>query len=63
MKTYRVRARYTCHCYVDVEANSEEEAWDKAEELDGGDFTPDTEKDYMASREGGTWELYDCEEV
>ena len=56
MKTYRVYARYTNHCYVDVEANSEEEAYDKASEIDGGDFI-----NYDAMDD--SQELYDCEEV
>lgn len=59
MATYRVYARYTNHCYVDVEANSEEEAYNKATEIDGGDFISMDEYNAM----NDSWELYDCEEV
>lgn len=57
MKTYRVYARYTSRCYIDVEANSEEEAYEKAEEEDFGNFTP--REEYGES----PIEYYDCEEV
>ena len=58
MKTFRVYARYTSHCYLDVEANSEEEAYEKAEEADFGDFIAQ-EDPYMES----PIDYYDCEEV
>lgn len=58
MKTYRVYARYTSRVYLDVEAESEEDAYDKAEQADFGDFTPQ-EDPYMES----PIEYYDCEEV
>lgn len=39
-KTYRVWAECISYCYLDVEAESEEEAKDIADEADGGDFMP-----------------------
>ena len=59
MKTYRVYARYTNHCYIDIKANSEEEAYDKASEIDGGDFISMDEYDAMDD----SWELYDATEI
>lgn len=38
MKTYKVLAKYTTYVYTFVEAEDEEQAWDKAQELDGGTF-------------------------
>ena len=38
MAKYRVEAEFTYWGYVDVDAESEEEAWDIAEDIDGGDF-------------------------
>ena len=49
---YRVYATYTSRVYLDVEANSEEEAWDIAENTDGGEYTEDLE-DFL----NATWEL------
>ena len=60
MKTYRVYAKYVTKCYIDVEANSEEEAYEKAEEADGGDFVIGVDRDWQ---EDMSWEYYDCEEV
>ena len=54
MKTYRVNASYMSYCYVDVQAESEDEAIDLAGEMDGGDFTPD-------SSSGGDWEIDSAE--
>ena len=50
MKTYRVTASYMTYCYVEVEAESEDEAIDLAGEIDGGDFTSDSCAD-------GGWEI------
>lgn len=41
MKTYRITASFTTYCYANVEANSEDEAYEIAQGMDGGDFTPD----------------------
>lgn len=40
MKLYRVYAEYTTVCYVDVLAQDEVEAHEKADSLDGAEFTP-----------------------
>ena len=49
---YRVWATYTSRVYLDVEANSVEEAWDIAEDTDWGEYTEDLE-DFA----NATWEL------
>jgi hypothetical protein len=38
MKTYKVHAACISYVYVLVEAEDEDQAWDKAREIDGGDF-------------------------
>ena len=38
MKKYSIKASYITYVQADIEAESEQEAWDKAKELDGGDF-------------------------
>jgi len=40
MKKFKVTASYTVYCETEVEAATEQEAWDIARELDGGGFTP-----------------------
>ena len=54
MAVYRVWAECISDVYVDVEANTEKEAYEFASELDGGDFvtTPD-----------GDWKMGDVYEV
>lgn len=49
MAKYRVEAIFTSRGYIEVEANSISEAWDIAEETDGGEF-----KDMP---EYGSWEI------
>ncbi len=44
---YRVFATVIENPYVDVEAESPEEAMEKAEEMDGGDFNPDPHGDWQ----------------
>jgi hypothetical protein len=39
MKTYRIYASYVVECYCDIEAESKDDAWDKAYHIDGGDYT------------------------
>jgi hypothetical protein len=39
MAIFRVYAEYVTTCYIDVEANDEVEAHEKAEKIDGGEFT------------------------
>jgi hypothetical protein len=41
MKTYRITASMTTYCYATIEADSEDEAYEIARGMDGGDFTPD----------------------
>jgi len=38
MKTYKVVAACTSYVYCLVKAEDEQQAWDKAREIDGGDF-------------------------
>ena len=38
MKTYRVMAYYTTYVDTFIEAENDDEAWERAHELDGGDF-------------------------
>lgn len=38
MKTYKVMAQYTTYVYTLIEAESDEQAWEAAINLDGGDF-------------------------
>ena len=45
MSKYRVRAKSITYVYIDIEANSEMEAMEAAEALDGGDYHED----------GGDW--------
>ena len=56
MKTYRVYAKYTNYCYIDVEAENAKEAYEKADEIDGGEYITDNCAD-------SDWNLYDCEEL
>ena len=44
MKKYRVYAIKTGRVYLDVEANSEEEAWDTAENTDWGEYIEDLDE-------------------
>ncbi len=46
MKTYRVWAKCVSFCFIDVEANSEEEAWELAKDADGGEFEDDPTSGY-----------------
>ena len=56
--TYRIYAKCVAHYYVDFEADSEEDAFDKAEKEDA-DWVRDVEYDQL----NDSWEMYDCEEV
>jgi len=44
MKTFRVWAKCISYCYVDVQAETENDAIDKANGIDGGDFINDDRK-------------------
>lgn len=50
MKKYKVYARSISYPYVVIEAESKEDAEDKAREMDGGEFIPDDPWD-------GVWEI------
>jgi hypothetical protein len=45
-KTFRVQAETITYCYVDIEAKSIEDANEKAEQMDGGDFITTDEGDF-----------------
>lgn len=49
MRKYRVWARSIDYCYLDVEAESEDEAYDIASQTDGGEFCCDSAS--------GEWEM------
>lgn len=53
MKHYRFWAKTTYYSYLDVDAESDDEAWEIAEGRDGGEFIP-TERD-------GDFEIYTWE--
>ena len=57
MPKFRVKAKMVSYPYAIVEAETEEEALEKANQMDGGDFTPDE------SVGGGYWEIVEAEEV
>lgn len=46
MKSFKVWAKYTSYCYLDVEAEDADEAMEIAEETDGGEYTPTPEGDW-----------------
>lgn len=52
---YRVFAKMVSYCYVDIEAESKEEAEMVAEDIDGGDFEP------YDNGQCGSWEI--CPEM
>ncbi len=54
MPKFKVWAKYTNYCWVEVEAKDKEEAEYEAERMDGGDF--EQEKD---SFDDGGWEIVD----
>ena len=56
MKTYRVFASYVVELYHDVEAESVEDAYDKAYYIDGGDYTR------MQDNDGG-WQIDGVQEL
>jgi hypothetical protein len=54
MAIYRVWAKMTTYCYIDVEAEDEDAALEFAEDADGGDFI---------NSDTGDWEImYDSTE-
>lgn len=57
-KRYRVYAMRTARFYIDVEAETEEEAYDKADETDFDKFEPVEEFTEEVERN-----YYDCEQI
>ena len=43
MKKFKVTASYITYCTAEVEAEDEDQAYDIAKYMDGGDFTPSEE--------------------
>lgn len=54
MKKFRAVAVYEVELYADIEAKDEDEAWDIAMDMDGGDFLETSE---------GNWRIYDVHEL
>jgi hypothetical protein len=54
MKRYKIYAAYDTYCEAVIEAESEDQAYDIAKQMDGGSFT---------SRDSGDWRILDVEEV
>ena len=52
--TFRVYAKVITYCYIDIDANSKEEAEDIAMDTDGGDFVNQDESggDFIVAPEG-----------
>lgn len=55
MKTYRVWAKMTTYCYIDIEEENADFAMAKAEGIDGGEFTPDDSL--------GDWDILSADEL
>jgi hypothetical protein len=55
MKKYKVIAAYFTYCTAEVEAESEDQAYAIAREMDGGSFTP--------SNENFDWHINEVEEL
>ena len=56
MKKFKVLAAYTSYCTAEIEAETEQEAWELAREMDGGDFEP-------AKGWDGEWHVSDVKEI
>lgn len=41
MKKFRITASYTVFCYATIDAEDEDQAYDIARDMDGGDFEPE----------------------
>ena len=50
MNKYRVFACYVVELYHDIEADSKDEAWDKAYHIDGSDYTVCNEDGWQIDR-------------
>ena len=56
MKKFKVVASYITYCYAEIEAETQEQAYEIAQEMDGGDFYPE--------RYGGDdWNIEEVSEV
>ena len=54
MKKYQATAYYTTSCFVEIEAEDEDQAYELARSMDGASFT-NTDK--------GDWRIVDVEEI
>jgi len=54
MKKFKVTAKFVTYCTVEILANTEDDAYLKAKQMDGGDFEPHGH---------GDWEIYRVQEV
>jgi len=55
MKKFKVTACYYTYCTAEVEAEDEDQAYDIARGMDGGDFTP--------SKDNFDWHINDVVEI
>ena len=55
-KTFRIHAKFESHCYIDIKAKTQEDAYEIASEMDGGDFISNEER-------SGNWGIYECEDM
>lgn len=55
MKTFYIKASMTTYCETTVEAENEDDAWLKAKDMDGGDFT--------AIDDDGGWDIVTIAEM
>jgi hypothetical protein len=55
MKTYRVKATMKTYLVAEIQAENEQDAWELANDLDGGEFV---EVPYT-----GGWDITDVEEL
>lgn len=55
MKTYKITAVYTSYCVTEIEAENEDEAFNIAQDLDGGAFDPIENE--------GDFRIYDIQQI
>jgi len=55
MSKFRVYAEVTTRCYIDVDAESEEQALAIGEDTDGGDF--------ISEEDTGDWKVYQATKI
>jgi hypothetical protein len=56
MKKFKVTACYYTYCTAEVEAETEDDAFEKARDMDGGSFDAD-------EHSGSDWHINEVEEV